>query len=195
MGVESYLTRVGDRVVVGAAAIAGGLAPSVCVPHQRAGGAVAVKFVSKTPPWVYLTLFVGLIWPVIISAILRKTVTAPAWPVCDRCTGERRRNLTLMWVSIGSWVPGFLLFSVLPSGTPEAVSWVLIGVVALGPLIAAVWFSERANLGRAVRGEVSSDGFTVSFPAAVFPRPAVAAHESRSAGPSGSSGATYLPLL
>ena len=153
-----------------------------------------MKFSSKTPSWVYLTLVVGLIWPVIISAILRKTVTAPAWPVCDQCVNERRRNLTWMWVSIGSWVPGFLLFSVLPSGTSEAVSWTLIGVVAVGPLIAAVWFSERASLGRAVRGEVSSDGFTVSFPATVFPRPVMAARESRSAAPTGSSGATFLPL-
>jgi len=193
VGIESYLKRDGDRVVVPASAIAGGLAPAACVPHQRAGGATAVKFVSKTPPWVYLTLFVGLIWPVIIAAILRKTVAAPAWPVCDRCTSERRRNLTWMWLSIATWVPGFLLFSILPSSTPEALTWVLIGVVALGPLIAAVWFSERASLSRAVRGEVSPDGFSVSFPTKVFPRPAAAAHASTTAAPTGSSGATYLP--
>jgi len=37
----------------------------------------------------------------------------------------------------------------------------------------------------------------VSFPAKAFPRPVVAAHESRSAAssaPAGSSGTTYLPL-
>jgi hypothetical protein len=71
---------------------------------------------------------------------------------------------------------------------------VLIGVVALCPLIAAVWFSERASLARAVRGEVSSDGFTVSFPAKVFPWSVVAAHESSPRAPTGSSGATYVPL-
>lgn len=196
-GIEAHVTRVGDRVVVAAAAIAAGLAPTACVPHRRTGATVPVKFASKAPLWVYLTVVVGLIWPVIISAILRKTVTAPAWPVCDQCAAERRRNQTWMWVSIGSWVPAFLLFSVLPSGTPQALSWLLIGVAALGPLIAAVWFSDRANPGRAVRGVVSPDGSTVSFPAKAFPRPVVAAHESRSAAssaPAGSSGTTYLSL-
>jgi len=194
VGIEAHLQRAGDRVVVAAAAIAAGIAPEVCVPHRRGGGTVAVTFSSKPPPWVYLTAVVGLIWPIIIIAILRKTVTAPAWPVCDECTGGRRRNLMWMWVSIASWVPAFLLFSALPA-MPQAVSWMLIALVALGPLIAAVWFSDRANLTRGVRGVVSRDGLTVDFPTKAFPRASVATYTSAVASPSpaGSSGATYLP--
>jgi hypothetical protein len=169
------LRRVGNRVLVPATTISAGLAPERCVPHGRSGSPVQVSFVSKTPLWVYLTLFAALILPVIIALVIRKTVTAQAWPVCQQCRNERRQNLIWMWVSIGAWVPGFIFLTILPPGVMTLVFFFLI---LLGPLFVAVWFSGRANLGREIGGEVSADGVIVSFPDRVFPRPVAPAARS-----------------
>ena len=168
-GIENHLRRVGERVVVSASDVVAGLVPAQCVPHHRTGSTVRVKFASKAPMWIYFTLVFGVIVTVIIAALLRKTVTAQAWPVCDECEKDRRKNLLWSWVSIGSWLPAFFLYSILPWDLGPGIQLVLLTVVVLGPLIVAVWFADRASKARGVSGEVSSDGLTVSFPARAFP--------------------------
>lgn len=166
---ENHLRRVGDQVVVSSVDVGAGLAPERCVAHHRTGAPTSVQFISRTPVWVWVTIVLGLIVPLLIALVIRKTVTSPAWPACELCVSERRANRRWMWVSIASWVPGFVLLASLPSSLPDAISIGVILLVVLGPLVAAVWFNDRASLGRQIRGVVSSDGLTVSFPSRVFP--------------------------
>lgn len=166
---KADLLRVGDRVVVPASSVIAGLAPDRCVPHGVPGGTTQMTFTSKTPSWAYLTIIMGLIWPFVIAALARKSVTAPAWPVCQKCRDERGRNLMWMWISIGAWLPVLLVGASLSTSASAATVAVLFFLVLLAPLCAALWFRERANIGREVGGEVTADGQSVSFPARVFP--------------------------
>jgi hypothetical protein len=162
------LFRSGDRVVVPSIVVASGFAPQVCVSHHRTGGTTQVKFLSRTPAWVWVTILVGLIWPLIIAAVLRNTVVSPAWPVCQQCRDERRRNLLWTWVSIAAWIPVFLVLGNLPQGLSDGV---LVTVWSLGiivPLVAAVWFGNRSSLTQKIGAVVAADGLTVSFPVRAF---------------------------
>lgn len=118
---------------------------------------------------MYLTLFIGLILPVIVAAVIRKKVTAPAWPRCQECRDERRRNLMLMWASVAAWVPGLVLVANLAASLSGSSVLLLLLMILLLPLVGAVWFHGRAAVGREIGGEVSPDGATVSFPGRVFP--------------------------
>jgi hypothetical protein len=176
--VADYIRRDGDRAVVVASAVAAGLVPDRCVAHGRTGGAAPMRFTSRTPIWVFLTVFAGLIWPFVIALILRKTVSAQAWPVCSECHSERRTNLVRSWACLAFWIPAFLLCALLPASLPAVATFTMVFLAALGPLIAGVWFADRARLEKAVGGVVSADGSTVSFPAPVF-------YPSASARPAG----------
>jgi hypothetical protein len=79
----------------------------------------------------------------------------------------------LMWLSIGAWLPILLVAATISTSLPAELVALLFFLVLLGPLAAALWFRERATIGRAIGGEVSADGEHVSFPAAVFPLPIV----------------------
>lgn len=169
--------RSRGRIVIPAPSIAAGLAPTVCAPHHRSGRTQRISFQSRTPGWVWVTLLIGVLWALIIAAVLRKTVVAPAWPVCDQCRKERRQNLLGVWLSLAAWIPAFAIAAYVPTNSPDAVLIVVWIVAIMGPLVSAVWFGERASLVRRIGAEVSSDGFTVSFPAHVFdaaPEPAYA---------------------
>ena len=163
------IRKVGNRVVVPASSILAGFAPERCVPHGLSGGTAQITFASKTPPWVYVTLIIGLIWPFVIAALIRKTVIAPAWPVCQKCRDERRQNLIWMWVAIGAWLPALLVTASLSVGLSTTMVALLFFLMLLGPLSAGLWFRERANIGHKVGGELSVDGQDVSLPARVFP--------------------------
>jgi hypothetical protein len=161
----------GDSVVVDARAVAAGFAPASCVAHRRTGSTVTVSFVSRTPWWVYLTFFAGVIVFLILALVLRKTVVAPAWPICDECRRDRRKHLVLAWAALALWIPamwaaGAVGFDVLPEGVD-----LLVFVLAfLLPLMAALVLAARASYATQLKGVVSADGLVVTFPAATFER-------------------------
>ncbi len=163
---EAYLTPHGDRTIVDAGVITHGLAPARCAPHGLAGSPAKVTFRSRTPGWVYLTVFVGLIWPLIIGSMMGKTVIARAWPVCQECKSTLTRARIYAGLALVLWVPLIWLAAQVTDVTT------LIGVVPIVlaifvPLLAAVFALGGSYTPRGAY--VSSDGTRVSFPAQAFP--------------------------
>jgi hypothetical protein len=164
---EAYLTPHGDRTIVDAGVITHGLAPARCAPHGRAGSPVKVTFRSRTPAWVYLTVFVGIIWPLIIGSIVGKTVVARAWPVCQECKSTLTRARMYAGLALVLWVPLIWLAAQVTDGT-TLIGLVPIALAIFVPLLMAVFALSRGSY--TPRGAyVSSDGTRVSFPAQAFP--------------------------
>lgn len=163
------LQRIGGRVIVPSDALVAGLVPDRCSLHGRRGTPSRAQFLSRTPAWVWVTIVAGLVWPLIISLLIRKTVTVHAWPFCEECRGRRRRMLLLVAASLGSWIPLLALYSMLPT-SDDGLRLLLLVLVCVVPPSAAVWFAEQSRLARGVGAQVAEDGRTVSFPARAWPR-------------------------
>lgn len=194
----SPLRYDGDSVVVAATAVAGGLAPQVCVPHGRTGSTAKVTFQSRTPWWVWLTVLVGLLVALILALVLRKTVIAPAWPVCDECRRERRQRLVLAWLALGLWIPALWLVGSVFGSMGDGVAIAAFSVAFFVPILASIYFGSQASYASRLKGVVAQDGMTVSFPMGTFDRSAAAPTTSVAAAaaatglPSGYDG-TILP--
>jgi hypothetical protein len=128
-----------------------------------------VTFLSSIPGWTYITILAGLLVFAIVVLVIRKQVVATAWPLCEQCVRERRRNLLLMWVAALGWMPALVLVAVIDElvpGTP--ISSVLLLLVLVGSPVAAVVFGNRGSYQKMVGGTVSPDVAVVAFPAAAL---------------------------
>lgn len=180
----TYARREGDRVVVPAAAVAGGLAPDRCVAHgARPVEHRRVTFLSSTPIWVFLIMIASILIALIVALAVRKKVVAPAWPLCEECLATQRRNRWLMIGSLLAWVPLIWVGSRIAG---DLGAWLTLAAV-LVPVLAAIVFGSRSALRSIAKATVSADGLTVSLPAGALP--------PRAATPAGSGvmGTTLLP--
>jgi hypothetical protein len=161
----SPVVVVDGRATVAAGYVVAGWTPEVCVRHGRRPVATRkATFLSPIPLWMYATILAGLLIFVILVSVLRKKVVAPAWPLCDQCLAERRRNLTLMWVSIAAFVPLIWAGSALSETmSGSALPLVLLALAIVGSPVAAVGFGNRGSVTYLVKGSVSADGSHVSF--------------------------------
>ena len=194
----SPLRYDGDSVMVESRAVAGGLAPQACVPHGRTGSTAKVTFQSRTPWWVWLTVLVGLLVALILALVLRKTVIAPAWPVCDECRRERRQRLLIAWLALGLWIPALWLAGSIFGSMGDGAAIAAFSVAFFVPILASIYYGSQASYAARLKGVVSQDGLTVAFPRDTFGRttsepPASVAAVAKAAGlPSGFDG-TILP--
>jgi hypothetical protein len=138
---------------------AGTVAPQVCARHgEPATWHKRVRFRSYTPRWAYLLIFFGLLPFIIVAMFVRRRVTAPAWPFCERC---RRLRISRLLIGLGmialAVVVGFGLPALLPDS--PASGWTLPVVVAL--VFAGVVTASYSVLSAIVPAHVSQDGTLV----------------------------------
>ena len=170
---DPVVRRESGRVFLPLMAVVSGVAPDRCCRHgQRAAASRKVTFQSRLPWWSYLTIFAGLLVFVVVAVVIRKSAKSPAWPFCRTCLEERRRNLTLMWVTIALVVPGIFVVGWLGGLVSNDQGWlmaVLMVAVVAGLPITAVVFGMRGSFERLSGGTVTQDGQLVSVPEAAFP--------------------------
>jgi hypothetical protein len=159
---------VGDTAVVDASALIAGFAPSACAPHGRTGSTAKITFQSRTPWWVWITLVAGVLIALLVALLMRKTATAPAWPVCDECRKERRTSQLWACLAGALWLPTVWVGASVAELLPDGPNILLIIVAFLVPIVLVLWLATRASYAARLKGVVSQDGRTVVFPAAVF---------------------------
>ncbi len=147
--------------------------PPVCVRDGRPAAAPRrITFVSRTPYWVYLTVFVGVLIMVAVLLITQKRIKAPAWPVCADCLRVRRQRLTAMWsLLVGAPVLAGLAAAVIgstPGQEPVIAGVLLLGLLG-GPLAAAI-VGARGSWSELFNASVDPTGASVNFrqPAPAF---------------------------
>jgi len=135
---------------------AGMVTPPVCRKHGLpVRSTKKVTFVSRPAPWTYILIVVGAL-PFLIAVMLtRKSVKAGAWPFCERCSSDGRRNVL---IGVGVLVLGDLLFVVGISQNAAALP--LLGIVALVAGIVVAATGGRVAL---AGGQVSRDGQVITF--------------------------------
>ncbi|MDT7571357.1 MAG: hypothetical protein QOE05_1531 [Actinomycetota bacterium] len=129
------------------------------LPHQCARHDVPSShwdkrdFYTRTPPWVLLTIFIGVLLFVILALALRTTVKG-ALPACAQCTRDRRRFL--LWVG-GAWSGTAVVFAAgIGMGSDVLV---LLGVLGLLGAIVVSCLGDRFR----VSGSVSKDKLWVEL--------------------------------
>lgn len=133
--------------------------PSVCTRHgDPAVDRPKTIFQSRPPAWSYLLILIGALPFVVVVMVLRKTVTAPGWPLCARCRGRRR---ALRLVAGALFLLTVLSFAVAltSSGNNALVgATIFVGFVTF---LASVVALNLAAEGVLVRGAVTHDGHSV----------------------------------
>ena len=117
--------------------------PGLCALHGRdATHRVTARFVSGPEPWSYVLLLVGGLPFVIMYLVLRRTLVAPAWPVCDACLGRMRTVGRVGWAMLAGGGVAFVGgLSAGIAGYPYAGGYTMfagLGVLVISPIVLAL---------------------------------------------------------
>ncbi|MET7400289.1 hypothetical protein ABZS66_43065 [Dactylosporangium sp. NPDC005572] len=149
-------------VTIPAGQVAAGHLPPVCARHgEQATATKKVNLISKPPAWAAVLIIAGVLPYLIVVMALRKTVKAPAWPWCAKCTGQRTRNLL---IGLGLIVLSLILLVVFAAAQSDAAAlgMLLAFIAFLAGIIVATRSSTQAISG----AFVSKDGNLVEIPKA-----------------------------
>ncbi|WP_030440610.1 hypothetical protein [Actinoplanes subtropicus] len=134
--------------------------PTVCARHgEPAVEQKRVTFISRNPGWSYLLLLAALLVFVIVTAAIRKSVVAPAWPFCARCKQERKQGVIMGLGILAAGVVAFALTGVLPDSSGGLAAFIGFLLLLTGLIVAlrgGSWVM-RAN------GHVIDGGQAVQF--------------------------------
>ena len=138
--------------------------PTVCSRHGRpATRRVAVQFVSRLSPWMYLLMVVSLLIYVIVVWATRKAVIANGWPFCSRCRIVRvLRFLTAAAVFIAGIVAILVVGSRTSNRTQLSLTEGLVLVTGLVLFLAGIIAMTRSGWASVARAAVTTDGIWVS---------------------------------
>jgi hypothetical protein len=137
--------------------------PGVCVRHGRpASTTKKVTFVSKTPGWTILLIFISLLIALLIALAMQKRVKAPAWPVCPECVSLRRKRLAVGW---GLLVPAPIAAMFLNDALPfSGDGWdIFVMLVVAGSFIGGLVMLAATTWSNLFAANVASDGTHVRF--------------------------------
>ncbi|HZO65948.1 MAG TPA: hypothetical protein VFB74_13170 [Kribbellaceae bacterium] len=162
--------------------------PQVCSRHgEQATQQRKVTFRSLAPSWTYLLIPFGLLLFLIVAFAVKKRVTAPAWPFCDRC---RRLPTIRLLIGLGLVVIALAVlfgsFELTADASVPGPLFLLIIVALFAGLVTAGY----ATRGAVARGRVSNDGTTVAFrrPHPRFAEQVTALHQQAVAAQQGGAG-------
>jgi len=129
--------------------------PGVCVRHGVDGGELRrqrVTFTSATPWWLYPIYLVCVPLGLIVAFVVRKTIIAATWAVCDSCRKLRQRCLSAMAGCLLIWIPlSAIAGSIAGSRTLALLTFLLMPLASLCFAVAGSWSSIS-------KAYVSSDG-------------------------------------
>ncbi|GGM62978.1 hypothetical protein ACFFX1_42610 [Dactylosporangium sucinum] len=141
-------------VTIPAGQVAAGHLPPVCARHgEQATAMKKVNLFSKPPAWAAVLIIAGVLPYLIVVMALRKTVKAPAWPWCAKCTAQRTRNLL---IGLGLIVLAFVLIVVFASAQSDAAALGLL--LAFVAFLAGIIVATRSSTQAVTGAFVSKDG-------------------------------------
>lgn len=134
--------------------------PDVCAQHGLRGGRVSwrvVTFVSKTPGWLFVVYVVSIVIGILVSFVIRSSITSASWPVCETCLRTRRRCRRAMWACATSWLP-LSWFTIAFTGS----GWLALLTLLVMPL-AALCFGLAGSWSSVTKAWVSQDAQTLTL--------------------------------
>jgi hypothetical protein len=136
--------------------------PTVCARHgEPAQPRAKVRFISRPPAWSYILIIIGAVIFLIVVLATRKTVTAPAWPFCEKCRAMRSRLAMIGWSVAGAAVLLFILaIAVAASSSSDAVGGIaaLMFLLSFLAILAGGVVVGRSAWPAIAGGQVSGDG-------------------------------------
>jgi hypothetical protein len=130
--------------------------PACCTKHgQLRTLAKKLQLISRPPGWSYALLLLGALPFLIVTMIMRKTVTAPAWPFCDDCVSARKKGVG---IGLGVIALGLLSFAVPVAVAPDSSASGLFVLLAFVLLFAGLIVAARSGWRFQSGAEVSADG-------------------------------------
>lgn len=140
--------------------------PPCCARHG-APAAVwkPVTFESRPPSWVYLTLILGWLPPLIILMAMRRQVRVPAWPFCPQCIHRHRQRLLLALALSATCLGASIVALVIAAGSDyEVVAVVGFLSAILGTPLIGLAVGSSASWRSIADGFASRDGMLIVFP-------------------------------
>jgi hypothetical protein len=148
-------------------AAAGYGVPDVCARHgEPAVQRRKVSFSTRPPGWSYVLILVGVLLFVIVAVAMRKTVVAPAWPFCARCTELRSRRLKtglgLLGAAVVVLIGSIAAAAVVTSDDTVGATILIVGdLLFLAGLVAGLIVVGQSSWRAVATGVLSPDGLWV----------------------------------
>jgi len=142
--------------------------PDVCARHgEPAVQRRKVSFSSRPPAWSYVLILVGVLLFVIVAMAMRKTVVAPAWPFCARCTQLRSRRLKtglgLLGAAVAALIGSIAVAAVVTTDDTAGATILIVGyLLFLAGFVAGVIVLGQSSWRAVAAAVLSSDGLWLS---------------------------------
>jgi FtsH-binding integral membrane protein len=124
---------------------------------------MAVQFVSRQSPWMYLLMAVSLLIYAIVAWATRKAVVANGWPFCSRCRIVRVVQFLTAAAVFAAGIVAILVAGPLTSTrTQLTLTEGLVLVTGLVLFLAGIIAMTRSGWASVARAAVTRDGIWVS---------------------------------